>query len=131
MRVAVLQVENTGRNKYRHVTVPLSPVFVKSLAERNRLFLLANQEVTDGGGCETRYRAQGALWHRGAAIVKSGDLDVDFAILSPDDMVVGEAGWPMLATIVFSSSGVYWETQGPFGTEKTEPAHVSLFLATR
>ena len=129
MHVAVFQVKSTGSNKYRYVTVALSPAFVQSLAERERIFLLANQEVDDGGVCEIRYRALGALWHRGVAIVKSGAIDVDIAVVPSDDIVVREAGWPMLATMVFSSSGVYWEAGGPFGTEKTEPVHVSYFLA--
>ena len=131
MHVAVLQVKSTGNNKYRYVTVGLSPAVVQSLAERDRIFLLANQEVDDGGVCEIRYRAHGALWHRGAAIVKGGAIDVDIAVVPSDDIVVSEAGWPMLATIVFSSSGVYWEVGGPFGTEETIPVHVFYFLASR
>jgi len=140
MHVAVLQVKNTNANTYRYVTVGLSPAYIESLAKKSRLFLSANQEVTDGGHCETRYRDRDALWHRHAAIVKDDALDIDgesaedaldqgFAILSSDDIEASEAGWSLLSTLVFSPDGVYWEVHGFHGIEKTDPVHVSCFLA--
>jgi hypothetical protein len=113
---------------------------VQSLAERNRVFLRAHQEVNDGGRCETRYDDGGeTLWHRGA-VVKDGALDIDgklardtldhgFAVLSSDDIAISRAVRKLALTLVFSREGVYWEIHGFYGVEKTAPVHVSYFLA--
>ena len=140
--VAVLQVENTNTNTYRYVSVGLSLSYVQSLAERNRVFLRAHQEVNDGGKCETRYDDGGeTLWHQGS-IVKDGALDIDgelaedtldqgFVVLSSDDIEIGPAVRKLAMTLVFSREGVYWEIHSFYGIEKTAPVHVSCFLAAR
>ena len=143
MHVAILQVENNNHNMYQYVTVGLSLAYVQSLAERNRVFLSAHQEVNDGGRCETRYSEDGeTLWHRPGGIVKDGALGIDgesaedtldqgFVVLSSDDLEISAAVRALASTLVFSRDGVYWEIHGFYGIEKTAPVHVSYFLATR
>ena len=140
MHVAIIQVENNDPNIYRYITVGLSPAYIESLAERNRVFLSAHQEVNDGGRCETRYDDRETLWHRHTVIVKVGALDIDgesaedaldqgFAILSSDDIEISVSKRAMASTLVFSPNGVYWEINGLYGIERTAPVHVSCFLA--